>query len=701
MLFALGQKRFRVNYGLAPDRKPPTMLAVPYRAKDMPSPRSEFSHPDAVIVLTSLSYYYRGLSDAELYNCLDLLGKSDQGDEEYGRWAFPLKLSASGWDLAKCKQQPLTGFSGTNDSKGVLPLSVTALDLQPHTNAGVMSTILQPENAVLELGGGNTAQVSALTEEMLLDALHKSSTPMRVILDVGAQIIESSNIQMARKLLNTVPVGDVDAVIFFDDRDELSVLTRNGFVNPFLTSPFAIHTDRCLVFLDQAHTRGTDLKLPDHYRAAVTLGPGVTKDTLVQACMRMRKLGQGQSVTFIVSPEMQKRIRGIRNITNGRSLAVSDIIAWSVWETWNEEERSIPLWANQGLRHIRQETIWEDANSSGSFSSTHAHRYLETEAMSLEERYRPKAAAGSEDTNLPNRNEVGSSLVSQLSKIEEALTDFGDSTSGSSPTSSMIQEEQERELAPEIEQERQVSRPAPRKALHHDNHPDLLTFVRTGQIPTNSDCFLPAFAAMSNTTAASLFPGDLSSFLGNLLVTKDFTRTVDETGPNYHSDSYQRDVQWILVTNSGTAGPGEKTPISRMVIISPFEANHVKNVIEKQDDPVPVTLHAYLPRPSLTFRSMEDLDTYIAYLRSYDEYVRLCRYLGLMYAASGGKEVRTVDGFVGKRGYPDECEFDSNPVPFLSEMYKKIRRDCVSGFEKTHLGRILAGEILKERGFDV
>jgi hypothetical protein len=30
ILFALGQKRFRVNYGLASDRRPPTMLAVPY-----------------------------------------------------------------------------------------------------------------------------------------------------------------------------------------------------------------------------------------------------------------------------------------------------------------------------------------------------------------------------------------------------------------------------------------------------------------------------------------------------------------------------------------------------------------------------------------------------------------------------------------------------------------------------------------------
>lgn len=63
------------------------MLAVPYRVKDMPSPRSEFSHPDVVIVLTCLSYYYSGLSNDQLYTCFELLLDSDQAEQEYGRWA--------------------------------------------------------------------------------------------------------------------------------------------------------------------------------------------------------------------------------------------------------------------------------------------------------------------------------------------------------------------------------------------------------------------------------------------------------------------------------------------------------------------------------------------------------------------------------------------------------------------------------------
>ena len=58
--------------------------------------------------------------------------------------------------------------------------------------------------------------------------------------------------------------------------------------------------DVCIVYLDESHTRGTDLKLPRNYRAVVTLGAQLTKDRLTQACMRLRKLGHGQSVTFIV-----------------------------------------------------------------------------------------------------------------------------------------------------------------------------------------------------------------------------------------------------------------------------------------------------------------------------------------------------------------------------------------------------------------
>ncbi|PBP15421.1 hypothetical protein BUE80_DR013843, partial [Diplocarpon rosae] len=86
LAFAFGQKRWRVNFGLDSTRHPPTKLAVPYRSKDSPAPRSEFSHPDVVIVLTSLSVYYDGLKNDELFLALDHLLKSDQAGDDYQEW---------------------------------------------------------------------------------------------------------------------------------------------------------------------------------------------------------------------------------------------------------------------------------------------------------------------------------------------------------------------------------------------------------------------------------------------------------------------------------------------------------------------------------------------------------------------------------------------------------------------------------------
>jgi Protein of unknown function (DUF3638)/Protein of unknown function (DUF3645) len=335
--FAFGQKRWRVNYGLDATRQPRTKLAVPYRAKDNPSPRSEFSHPDVVIVLTSLSYYYGGLENDDLFLAFGHLLKSDQADIEYQAWVkdapglpsafrqlaginlkdrfqcieqvipplryaksaidyflahivfpkemkeFPHKLSASGWDIGQIKTHPTTGFSGTNDSRKTLPLSVEHLDLQQqkHTNALVLEYLLQLENSVALMPPRGDA--SSSDAELLLGMVTKMEPPVQVILDVGAQILELSNLEVAREWLKIMPDHDrTQAVVFFNDSDELSVLDHKGHIEPLQTSSFAKQLDVCLVFLDEAHTRGTDLRLPEYYRAAVTLGANLTKDRLVQ-----------------------------------------------------------------------------------------------------------------------------------------------------------------------------------------------------------------------------------------------------------------------------------------------------------------------------------------------------------------------------------------------------------------------------------
>ena len=241
LAFALQQKRWRVNYGLDLSR---TMLAVPYRAKDNPATRAEFSHPDATIVLTCLSYYYGGLSDEQLYTAFEKLFLSDHAQDEYAYWVqdapelllsfrqltginlsdptqcsqmvfphlrfakgavdfymshivfpkemkeFPHTLSSSGWHIARPQSHPTTGFSCTNDSRYILPLSVAQCDLPAHlhTNAAVLNYLLRSENTfkhAMEESGSES-----LDAETLLRIVVRSDPPVRVILDVGAQVLE-------------------------------------------------------------------------------------------------------------------------------------------------------------------------------------------------------------------------------------------------------------------------------------------------------------------------------------------------------------------------------------------------------------------------------------------------------------------------------------------------------------------------------
>ena len=193
---------------------------------------------------------------------------------------FPHKLSTSAWDLVENKSNVTTGFSGTNDNRYLLPTSITQEDplSQLSTNALVLRYLLRPENNHYECTGGPDGERE--TAKAFLERLVRQDPEIRVLLDVGAQMLELQNKDLVRHWLDLKP--DISAAIFFDDLDHLLVLTQDGTVEPFTSSPFNRQLDKCIVYLDDAHTRGTDLKLPRETRAAVTLGPKVTKDRLLQ-----------------------------------------------------------------------------------------------------------------------------------------------------------------------------------------------------------------------------------------------------------------------------------------------------------------------------------------------------------------------------------------------------------------------------------
>lgn len=233
---------------------------------------------------------------------------------------FKSKLQASGWDLVlydpRRKGCQTTGFSGTNDTRHQLPMTIKQNDLPSchHTNAEVLSYLLETRNQRYVRMVDNSQR--RLSEEGLLRKLlnpHDNWGPLhneriRILIDAGAQILEHNNKGLAQLWLKKD--HEAVAAVYFDNDHRARVVWGKGKDMPLSASPFASNLEDCLVYIDESHCRGTDLPLPPTARAALTLGPHLTKDALAQAAMRLRLLGKRQSVTFFSPPEVHQSILG-------------------------------------------------------------------------------------------------------------------------------------------------------------------------------------------------------------------------------------------------------------------------------------------------------------------------------------------------------------------------------------------------------
>jgi len=244
------KKRWNVQYGLHQDRWP---IAVPFEAKGVPSEQAEFGHPDVAILFTCLAFYYSGLTLPQFIESVTHVLKSDDPASEYDRWIqecdhlpdelrqwnlintedqfqveqlwkylrlkrsvlnhymnhfvfpvhakqFEVKIQASGWDIPLFPQvvqgtqheklARTTGFSGTNDNKSLLPLTIKQDDLPSlsQTNAEVLSYLLEDRNRgyqILAHGG------KRMTEKDFLNHLKRNK--IRVLIDAGAFVLEMSH----------------------------------------------------------------------------------------------------------------------------------------------------------------------------------------------------------------------------------------------------------------------------------------------------------------------------------------------------------------------------------------------------------------------------------------------------------------------------------------------------------------------------
>jgi len=222
---------------------------------------------------------------------------------------FERRLVANAFHLAAPSHTSnVVGFSGTKDGHLLLPSQVPQQAPADGPIAGTDGKMIE-----LILRNERVAVLDARTVDLRSATLDLCMAEGAVALvDAGAAMAGWSNSEVADEAMQRLQAADshLKGVVFFDQKENTwYVRSRLCASWPHGSSP---HERDCFVYYDESHCRGADMKLRADALAVLTLGPDMSKDTLMQAAGRLRKLDQGQRLLFAVPPELEPKIRAVR-----------------------------------------------------------------------------------------------------------------------------------------------------------------------------------------------------------------------------------------------------------------------------------------------------------------------------------------------------------------------------------------------------
>ncbi|KAI1337630.1 hypothetical protein F5Y15DRAFT_389781 [Xylariaceae sp. FL0016] len=593
ILLCLG-KRWNVQYGLHPNRHP---VAVPYDAKGIPSEQAEFGHPDVAIIFTCLSFYYAGLSYTQFIQGLQHVLQTDDPASQYELWTsecnslpealrhwnainiddadqmrelwqqtraarivvnhymnhfvfpaharqFETKLQASAWDLPlfldeERQQARTTGFSGTNDNRAMLPLTICQDDLpsQHHTSAEVLSYLLQNRQGDYKVTKNRMGQ--RWNEKDLLVEVQRQG--IRVLIDAGAFILEMDNRTLASEWLKCDTKAKA-AVYFSNDGAAWVHHREKQDDTPLIATPFVSDLSDCVVYLDQVHTRGVDMQFPGKAKGALTLALKQTKDFTVQAAMRLRLLRTSQSISFFAPPEVDQSIRALCKVQETVSPTSSDVVTWLLEQTCQVNGDLRGLYAAQGADFCRRtDIVWHNRDIWSNKSSQ--KRVLELlrqpESQTLEQLY-GETPIDSVSTSLSRISNT------RLQSFLENLR--GQASSGNGVVGALEEVEQEREVQVQVEQVRQVQKRVTYTPHTFPGlHPNIESFAATGFLeekPPERIGIEQTFTFIANTALGSRF--GVRETASRFYLSEEFSKTIQAKHDKNIADNFIRPVEWIL-----------------------------------------------------------------------------------------------------------------------------------------------------------
>ena len=381
----------------------------------------------------------------------------------------------------------------------------------------------------------------------------------RLLLDAGALMTDLSNKQVALEWLELVK--NAEAAVYFNEND-LMIVDRQRNETFFEMSPYKFQLDRCVIYLDDTHTRGTDLKIPKGFIGTVTLGKGLTMDRLMQACMRMRMLGDGHKVQFFASNEVHTAIE------NQNKIGSLQVIEWAIKNSQNEIKEGLLYWGMQGLSYFKREsaklTFEKDKNLQNYFNF-----YKENESTELANLYEGDRLEDSVFEILHRRSEAIQKHLSDSSnvpkKLKQGILDhLKKYAKNEKKLVHFLEEEQEVELEIEQEEERVIERPPLADPSVPSLHRDVTNFVASGTLKLtclSGSSFISLPETLLNSSFKSIVEAD-AWMKNRIFATNDFKNTIKDNLFN-KNDDFLRSCRWLAFSKEKNI----------LVLLSGFEAN--------------------------------------------------------------------------------------------------------------------------------
>lgn len=255
--------------------------------------------------------------------------------------------------------------------------------------------------------------------------------------------------------------------------------------------------------------------------------------------MRLRQLGSTQSVIFFAPPEVQQSILDLCQKQAGDTLTSHHVIRWLLEQTCEGIEQLQPLYYSQGADFCRR---IQAASDNSDFLYDHEHRdaYLgalrQNERQTIEQLYNPKLS--SKVTTAVGAWSPG--IAAFMKELKARRRGFQDT--GNAVQSSALQEvEQEREVAFEVENVRDVQKPVHYSPLAFPGlHRDVMSFALSGRLSAGaSGGYEQALVTIGKTSVGRKYGINVEATTSKLYASAEFSRTVNIPLGRTAQDNFQ------------------------------------------------------------------------------------------------------------------------------------------------------------------